>query len=117
MAGVDGKRFPPACLKKRKSSRHPSTLTLAPIKIHRLRGPPMEELPLPKVYQLIELGPAVLLTTAAKGGFNVMTMSRHMMVDFIPPLVACIVCTANHSFAALRSTGECVIEGPCAEQC
>ena len=42
----------------------------------------MEELPLPKVYQLIELGPAVLLTTAAKWRFNVMTMSRHMMADF-----------------------------------
>jgi len=51
----------------------------------------MEELPLPKVYQSIEPGPVSLLTTAAKGRFNVMTMSWHMMVDFIPPLVACIV--------------------------
>jgi len=34
------------------------------------------------------------------------------MVEFEPPLVACVVSGANHSFAALRSTGECVIAIP-----
>ena len=48
----------------------------------------MEVLPLAKVYQLIEPGPVVLLTTAHKGRANVMTMSWHMMVDFEPPLIA-----------------------------
>jgi flavin reductase (DIM6/NTAB) family NADH-FMN oxidoreductase RutF len=51
----------------------------------------MRQLPLAKVYQLIEPGSVVLLTTAAKGRANVMTMSWHMMVDFEPPLIACIV--------------------------
>jgi flavin reductase (DIM6/NTAB) family NADH-FMN oxidoreductase RutF len=41
-----------------------------------------------------------------------MTMSWHMMVEFEPPLVACIVSNANHSFAALRATGETVIAVP-----
>jgi len=41
-----------------------------------------------------------------------MTMSWHMMVEFEPPLVACVVSGANHSFAALRATGECVISIP-----
>lgn len=72
----------------------------------------MKELPLSKVYQLLEPGPVVLLTTARKGRANVMTMSWHMMVDFEPPLVACVVSGANHSFAALRVTGECVIAIP-----
>jgi flavin reductase (DIM6/NTAB) family NADH-FMN oxidoreductase RutF len=72
----------------------------------------MRQLPLSKVYQLLEPGPVVLLTTARKGRANVMTMSWHMMVDFEPPLVACVVSSANHSFAALRSTGECVIAIP-----
>ena len=54
----------------------------------------------------------VLLTTARKGCANVMTMSWHMMVEFEPPLVACIVSNANHSFAALRATKECVIAIP-----
>ncbi len=72
----------------------------------------MKELPLSKVYQLLEPGPVVLLTTAHKGHANVMTMSWHMMVDFEPPLVACIVSSGDFSFSALRSTRECVISIP-----
>jgi flavin reductase (DIM6/NTAB) family NADH-FMN oxidoreductase RutF len=72
----------------------------------------MKELPLSKVYQLLEPGPVVLLTTARKGRANVMTMSWHMMVEFEPPLVACVVSNADHSFAALRATRECVIAVP-----
>ena len=72
----------------------------------------MKDLPLSKVYQLIEPGPVVLLTTSRKGRANIMTMSWHMMVEFEPPLVACVVSNANYSFAALRATGECVIAIP-----
>lgn len=72
----------------------------------------MKVLPLSEVYQLLEPGPVVLLTTAHRGRFNIMTMSWHMMVEFEPPLVACIVSGANHSFAALRATKECVIAIP-----
>ena len=72
----------------------------------------MRDLPLSKVYQLLEPGPVVLLTTSRKGRANVMTISWHMMVEFEPPLVACVVSDANHSFAALRATGECVIAIP-----
>jgi flavin reductase (DIM6/NTAB) family NADH-FMN oxidoreductase RutF len=75
----------------------------------------MKDLPLSKVYQLLEPGPVVLLTTARKGRANVMTMSWHMMVEFEPPLVACVVSSANHSFAALRATKECVIAIPALE--
>ena len=64
----------------------------------------MKELALAKVYQLIEPGPVVLVTTARKGRANVMTMSWHMMVEFEPPLIACIVSDADYSFAALRET-------------
>jgi len=72
----------------------------------------LKELPLSKVYQLLEPGPVVLLTTSRKGRANVMTMSWHMMVEFEPPLVACVVSSANYSFAALRATRECVIAIP-----
>jgi flavin reductase (DIM6/NTAB) family NADH-FMN oxidoreductase RutF len=75
----------------------------------------MKDLPLAKVYQLLEPGPVVLLTTRHKGRANVMTMSWHMMVEFEPPLVACVVSEADHSFAALRATGECVIAIPAAK--
>ncbi len=75
----------------------------------------MKNLPLSKVYQLLEPGPVVLLTTANKGHANIMTMSWHMMVEFEPPLVACVVSGANYSFAALRATKECVIALPALE--
>ncbi len=64
------------------------------------------------MYQLIEPGPVVLLTTAQRGHVNVMTMSWHMMVDFEPPLIACVVSNADFSFKALRATKECVIAVP-----
>ena len=72
----------------------------------------MKDLPLSKVYQLLEPGPVVLLTTARKGRTNIMTMSWHMMVEFEPPLVACVVSNRGYSFAALRATNECVISIP-----
>jgi len=72
----------------------------------------MRDLPLSKVYQLLEPGPVVLLTTAHKGRSNVMTMSWHMMVEFEPPLVACVVSGADFSFAGLRATKQCVIAIP-----
>lgn len=72
----------------------------------------MKELALAKVYQLLEPGPVVLLTTARKSRANIMTMSWHMMVEFEPPLVACVISNADYSFAALRTTRECVIAIP-----
>ena len=77
-----------------------------------MRAPKLKELPLSDVYQLIEPGPVVLLSTAHRGRANVMTMSWHMMVEFTPPQIACIVSNRNHSFRALRATGECVIAIP-----
>ena len=75
----------------------------------------MKDLPLSNVYQLLEPDPVVLLTTARDGRANVMTMSWHMMVEFEPPLVACVVSDAAYSFAALRTTKECVIAVPALE--
>lgn len=73
----------------------------------------LKDLPLSKVYQFIEPGPVVLLTTQAPGAKpNVMTMSWHMMMEFEPPLIGCVVAQGNYSFAALRQTQECVIAVP-----
>lgn len=72
-------------------------------------------LPLSKVYGLLEPGPVVLLTTAARGRPNVMPMSWHTMLEFEPPLVGCVVSDRNHSFLALKKTRECVINIPTVE--
>lgn len=75
----------------------------------------MKDLPLEKVYQLLEPGPVVLLTTARGRRSNIMTMSWHMMVEFTPPLVACVVSSGDYSFRALRSSKQCVIAIPSVE--
>lgn len=77
-----------------------------------MRSPKPQPLPLSEVYRLIEPGPVVLLATSHRGHANVMTMSWHMMVEFTPPQIACIVSNRNHSFRALRAAGECVVAIP-----
>ncbi len=59
----------------------------------------LQPLPLSEVYQFIEPGPVVLVTTAHKRRANVMTMSWHTMLEFEPPLVGCVVSSRNFSFA------------------
>jgi flavin reductase (DIM6/NTAB) family NADH-FMN oxidoreductase RutF len=67
---------------------------------------------LSRVYGLLEPGPVLLLTTADKGQFNIMTMSWHTMMEFEPPLVGCVVSAGDFSFAALKSTRQCVLNIP-----
>ena len=72
-------------------------------------------LPLAKVYQLIEPGPVVMVTTAAAARTNIMTMSWHMMIDFEPPLIACVISNRGFTFDVLKKTKECVINIPTVE--
>ena len=74
-----------------------------------------KEFPLAQVYGLLEPGPVVLVTTARAGRMNVMPMSWHTMLEFVPPLVGCVVSSQNHTFEILRATGECVINVPTVE--
>src|SRR5512136_2894737 len=71
--------------------------------------------PLSEVYRLIEPGPVVLLTTAGKGRANIMAQSWHMMLEFEPPMVACVVSNRNFTFKTLKATRECVINIPTVE--
>ena len=68
--------------------------------------------PLSKVYQLLEPGPVVMVSTQYKGKTDIMTMSWHMMVEFEPPLIACVISNRNFSFEQLRKSKECVINIP-----
>jgi flavin reductase (DIM6/NTAB) family NADH-FMN oxidoreductase RutF len=72
-------------------------------------------LQLARVYQLLEPGPVVLVTTARKAKQNVMTMSWHTMMDFEPPIVGCVISNRDYTFEILRSTKECVINIPTAK--
>jgi flavin reductase (DIM6/NTAB) family NADH-FMN oxidoreductase RutF len=84
------------------------------------------EFPLAQVYGLLEPGPVVLVTTARAGRANhvkgraphvanIMPMSWHTMMEFVPPLVGCVISSQNHTFELLRTTGECVINVPTVE--
>jgi flavin reductase (DIM6/NTAB) family NADH-FMN oxidoreductase RutF len=54
----------------------------------------------------------VLVTTSSVGRLNIMTMSFHMMIQFEPPLIGCVIGTWDHSFTALKKNKECVIAIP-----
>ena len=41
-----------------------------------------------------------------------MTQSWHTMLEFTPPLVACVVSNRNYTFNTLKKTRECVINIP-----
>ena len=71
--------------------------------------------PLAQVYGLLESGPVVLVTTARAGRANVMPMSWHTLMEFVPPLVGCVISNLNYTFEILQATGECVINVPMAE--
>lgn len=71
--------------------------------------------PLSEAYRLLEPGPVVLLTTNYKNEDNVMAMSWHTMLDFVPPLLGCVVSDRDYSFGLLKSSKECVINIPTKE--
>jgi flavin reductase (DIM6/NTAB) family NADH-FMN oxidoreductase RutF len=71
----------------------------------------MRELKLSRAFTLIEPGPVVLVTTCDGRKNNVMTVSWTMVVDFTP-VFAITTGGWNHSFTALRKTGECAIAIP-----
>ena len=71
--------------------------------------------PLRDVYGLLEPGPVVLLSTSHRGRDNVMTLSWHVMMEFEPPKVGCVVSNRNHSFSLLRGSKQCAINIPTAE--
>lgn len=70
---------------------------------------------LSRAYTLLEPGPVVLLTTAHRDACNVMPMSWYSLLDFEPPLLACVVSAANHSQQLLRASRQCVLNIPTVE--
>ncbi|MEZ5865371.1 MAG: flavin reductase family protein [Geminicoccaceae bacterium] len=71
----------------------------------------MEALPLDRAFTLIEPGPVVLVTTHDGQQANVMTITWTMVRGFAAEF-AITTGPWNHSYAALRDTGECVLAIP-----
>ncbi|AJK49126.1 flavin reductase family protein [Burkholderia plantarii] len=68
-----------------------------------------------KAYRMLESGPVVLVVTHDGERPNVMTMGFMMVMRHAPPLIGAIIGPWDHSHAALRDTGECVIAVPGAD--
>ena len=53
-----------------------------------------------------------MVSTAWRGRADIMAMSWHMMMEFEPPLLGCIISARNHMFDLLEASKECVINIP-----
>jgi flavin reductase (DIM6/NTAB) family NADH-FMN oxidoreductase RutF len=77
-----------------------------------MRGHSKGDFPVSDIRRFLEPGPVVLVTSAYDGETNIMTMGWHMVMEFSPSLVACMIAGGNHSFGLVRKSGECVINVP-----
>jgi flavin reductase (DIM6/NTAB) family NADH-FMN oxidoreductase RutF len=71
----------------------------------------MRKVRLSKAFTLLESGPVVFVTTTDGRKHNVMTISWTMVVDFTP-VFAITTGPWNYSYAALRTSRECVLAVP-----
>src|ERR1700722_13417330 len=74
-----------------------------------------KDFPVSKIRQILEPGPVVLVSSAWKGKKNIMTMGWHLVMEFSPSLVGCIIADNNVSFEMIRKSGVCVINVPTAD--
>jgi flavin reductase (DIM6/NTAB) family NADH-FMN oxidoreductase RutF len=71
----------------------------------------MKTFPLDRAFQILEPGPAILLSTSYKGKPNLMTLSWSTVIDFTP-IFGCILSPGDYTFEILKKTKECVIAIP-----
>lgn len=70
------------------------------------------DFPVSRVRQYLEPGPIVLVSSRWRGKTNIMTMGWHMVLEFTPALVGCLISSGNHSHEMVRASRECVINLP-----
>ena len=73
------------------------------------------DFPVANVRRFLEPGPIVLVSSAHGNQTNIMTMGWHMVMEFQPSQVGCIISSANHSFEMIRKSRQCVINIPTEE--
>lgn len=73
------------------------------------------DFPTHDIRRFLEPGPIVLVSSADKGKANIMTMGWHMVMEFQPSLIGCLISSGNHSFEMVRKSKQCVINLPTAD--
>jgi flavin reductase (DIM6/NTAB) family NADH-FMN oxidoreductase RutF len=71
-----------------------------------------KDFPVGNVRRFLEPGPIVLVSSAHNDQTNIMTMGWHMVMEFTPALIGCVISSGNHSFELIRKSGQCVINIP-----
>ena len=83
-----------------------------PLREVRVRIFDKKDFPVSNVRRFLEPGPIVLVSSAWKGKRNIMTMGWHMVMEFVPSLVGCLISSGNHSYELVSQAKECVINIP-----
>ena len=73
------------------------------------------DFPVSDIRRFLEPGPIVLISSAWKEKINIMTLGWHMVMEFSPSLVGCVIANSNFSFEMIRRSRECVINVPSLE--
>ena len=73
------------------------------------------DFPVSDIRRFLEPGPVVLVSSAHNGERNIMTMGWHMVMEFVPSLVGCLISSGNHSYELISRSKECVINVPTVE--
>ena len=74
--------------------------------------PTKRDFPVSQVRRYLEPGPVVLVSSRWRDQANIMTLAWHMVMEFTPALVGCVIAEENHSFRMIRGSGQCVINLP-----
>jgi flavin reductase (DIM6/NTAB) family NADH-FMN oxidoreductase RutF len=74
-----------------------------------------KDFPTGNVRRFLEPGPIVLVSSAHADQTNIMTMGWHMVMEFTPSLVGCLISSGNHSYEMVSRSKQCVINVPTIE--
>lgn len=78
------------------------------------RSATKKDFPVSNIRHFLEPGPIVLVSSKWQQQTNIMTMGWHMVMEFSPSLVGCVIASGNYSHDLVRQSGECVINIPSA---
>ncbi|MDO8875712.1 MAG: flavin reductase family protein [Pseudolabrys sp.] len=73
------------------------------------------DFPVSDIRRFLEPGPVVLVSSAHGDQRNIMTMGWHMVMEFTPSLVGCLISSGNHSYEMIARSKNCVINVPTVE--
>jgi len=73
------------------------------------------DFPVSEIRRFLEPGPVVLVSSAWRGERNIMTMGWHLVMEFSPSLIGCLISSGNYSYELVRRSRECMINVPTVE--